>query len=462
MPKIVFIVITRSFLIRNILRSGVIGHLKQHGCRVVIFLQTLKGKDIPGYLREEFEDENVILEIIKQPLANNFFDRFYKIFVRWTSLLVYSDSTWGYSKAGNVNSRSRMWFWKYVEKFIFSILTKIHFIKGIVRWLEKSIFVPNFYAAYFDKYQPNIVFSTSIISEIDIAFMKEARKRGVKTVGMTKGWDHASRVLYRFIPNKILIQNFIMMDYLLKYQRIDRGIIKVCGFPQFDWYANRDLLVSREEFFFALGLDPKKKLIFFGSEGAWSPGDDTTVGILSDFINSDALSLPASMIIRPHFSDINTQRYDRFIKPGAIQIDNNINYQESLPSNWDPDEKEVKYFVNLLYYMDVLVNIASTLTLDACCFDKPIIAVGFGVLRNLRSGKDVTDVYYEMDHYQDVLKTGAVDLVKSEQELLDSLNRYLVHPEHKREERKILLNKLCFKVDGNSAKRIANEILSML
>lgn len=462
MPKTVFIVVTRSFIIRNILRSGVVNYLKQHGCRVVIFLQTLKGKDIPGYLREEFEDENVILEKIGQPSTDNFFDRFYRIFVRWTSLLVYSNSTWAYSKAGNVNSRSRMWFWKYVEKFVFSILTRMHFLKKTVRWLEKVVFTSKIYSEYFEKYQPEVVFSTSIIGGIDITFMKEAAKRGVKTCGMTKGWDHASRVLYRFIPDKILIQNSIMKEYLIKYQRISGEIIKVCGFPQFDWYVDGDLLVSREDFFLSLGLDPKKKLILFGSEGSWSPGDDMVVGALSRFINSNQLSSPSSLLIRPHFSDVKTERFDRFKKTGIIEMDHNINYQESLPSNWDPDVKEIKHFVNLMYHMDILVNVASTLTLDACCFDKPIISIGFGVLYNLRSGRDVTDIYYEMDHYQDVLKTGAVDLVKSEQELLDSLNGYLVHPEHKRDERKILLGKLCYKVDGNSARRVADEILSML
>lgn len=460
--KTIFIVITRSFLIRNVLRSGVVKYLKQRGCRVVIFLQTLKGKDIPEYLREEFEDENVILEKIGQPLLNDFFDRFYKIFVRWTSLLVYSDSTWAYSKAGNVNSRSRMWLWKYVERFIFSILTKIHFLKRFVRWLEKVVFTSKIYSGYFEKYQPNIVFSTSIISGIDIAFMKEARERGVKTIGMTKGWDHASRVLYRFIPDRVIIQNYTMKDYLVKYQRIDSSIIRVCGFPQFDWYTREDLLVSREEFFSGLKLDPKKKLIFFGSEGAWSIGDDVIVEILAKFINSNQLSSPSSLLVRPHFSDILTERFNRFKKNGVIEIDHNISYQESLPGNWDPDLKEIGYFVNLMCHTDVLINVASTLTLDACCFDKPIIAIGFSVLHNLRSGKDVTNTYYEMDHYQDVLKTGAVDLVKSEQELLDSLNKYLAHPGHKREERKILLNKLCYKVDGNSAKRISDEILSML
>lgn len=462
MNKTIFIVITRSFLIRNIMRSGVVDYLKKRGCKIVVFLQVAKGHDIPDYLREEFGGEAVRLEKLEPVSSRGFFVRLYRFFVRWTSLLVYSDSTWAYSKAGNVNSRSRIWIWKYVEKAIFSVLTKIHFLKSIVRSLEKSLFMPDSYSEYFTKYQPDLVFSTSIVSGIDIDFLKAAFKRGIKTVGMTKGWDHASRVLYRFVPDRIIIQNEVMRDYLIRYQRINSDIIKVCGFPQFDWYADKSLLVSREEFFATLGIDPAKKLILFGSEGAWSPGDDNITGLIAAAIDSHRLARPAAMLIRPHFSDLKTTRFDRFRKAGLVAIDGNVSYQDSLAGNWEPGRAEIKHFVNLLHHLDVLVNVASTLTLDACCFNKPIVAIGFGVLFNLRTGRDVTNTYYEMDHYQDVLKTGAVDLVKSENELVESLNKYLLNPEHKNEQRKILLDKLCYKVDGHSAERVATEILSML
>ena len=462
MKKTIFIVITRSFLIRNILRSGILDWLKQPGCRIIIFLQTLKGRPVPAYLTKEFQDENLIIERIDDYLSNNIFDRLYRFFVRQTSLLVYTDSTWSYSRAGNINSRQRMFFWKYIERFIFSILTKFHVLKTFVRFLEKKI-LPRFYAYYFDTYKPDVVFSTSIISGIDIAFMKEASLRGIKTIAMTKGWDHASRVLYRFLPDKIIIQNNKMKEYLIKYQRIRGDIIKVCGFPQFDWYTKEGLLMSRGEYISSLGLDPQRKLIFFGSEGAWSPKDYIIVEILAKWVNTEgSLAYPSSLIIRPHYSDIKGTRFNHLRALKNVIIDDTITYSEVLPSGWDPGQKEIKHFVNLMYHSDIVINIASTLTLDACCFDKPVIAINFGVLHSLRSGKDVTDVYYMMDHYQDVLKTNAVDLVKSERELLESVNRYLVHPDYKSAERKVLLDKLCYKVDGNSSRRIADEILSML
>lgn len=463
MNKTIFIIITRGFLIRNILRSGVLKYLKQSGCKIVILFQTLKGKEIPEYLKDEFEDENVVFEKISSLSSHNFFDRVYRFFVKWTSLLVYSDSTWSYIRAGNVTNRKRMFFWKYIERFVFSILTKLHFLKYIVRVIEKNVFKSNFYASYFDKYKPDLVFSTSIIGGIDIAFMKEASERGVKTVGMTKGWDHASRVLYRFIPDKIVIQNFVMKEYLIKHQKINASKIEVCGFPQFDWYNKKELLLSREEFFMSLGLDPNRKLIFFGSSGSNSPEDCKIIDMLVKFINSPGiLKKLACMIVRPHFSDSGVVKYDKYQLMDNIAVDKSMVYSDSIPLGWDYGLKETKYFVNLLFHSDIVVNIASTLTLDACFFDKPIISIAFGVYHNLRNGKDVTNIHYETDHYQDVTKTGGVDVVNNEAELLESVNNYLVHPEYKSVERKILLDKLCYKTDGNSSERIANVILSEL
>src|SRR3989338_3806996 len=96
MQKTIFIVITRGFLIRNILRSGVLDYLKKTGCRIVIFFQVLKGEDIPQYLKEEFEDENVLIERVDDYLTDSFLDRVYRFFAKWSVFLVYSKSTLHY------------------------------------------------------------------------------------------------------------------------------------------------------------------------------------------------------------------------------------------------------------------------------------------------------------------------------------------------------------------------------
>ena len=108
-----------------------------------------------------------------------------------------------------------------------------------------------------------------------------------------------------------------------------------------------------------------------------------------------------------------------------------------------------------------MITVASTLVLDAAAYDKPSIGIAYGVLYNPKTGKDVSEELYETDHFHAVMVTGAVDLVRTEKELVESINNALVNPEKKKNERENLLKNLCYRVDGNSSKRIVDVIDSV-
>ena len=93
--------------------------------------------------------------------------------------------------------------------------------------------------------------------------------------------------------------------------------------------------------------------------------------------------------------------------------------------------------------------------------NNPIINTAFkGVLDT--KGSDITPFVYEVDCYQPLINLNAVDIVYSEKELIENINLYLKNPKHKAKEREGALGELCYKVDGNVSKRIADEILSLI
>lgn len=452
--KTIMIVITRGFILRNVLRSGLLDLLKAK-YRVVILLATKKDQPIPQELRDEFEDKNVSLHGIAEPKMGGLFDRLYRFVSRWTFWLVYTRSGWVFSRIGNFNRLNRAPIWQYVEYAIFSVLTRIDPLKHAARWVEKNMFRHDCYGALFAAHKPDVVFSTSIVSKMDIVLMKEAQRRGIKTVSMPKGWDNITKGLYHVVPDKLIVQNPLMRQGAVKQQLIPSEKIAVCGFSQFDWYRKPEILLSREEYCSRVGLNPVKKIIFFGSEGAWAPHDDDIAQMLAQMVNTDGLlATPAQLFVRPHFTDVKKRRFDRLADLENVVVDESITVSDVLHCNWDPKNEETILFANLLHHCDLLVNVASTLTLDAACFDKPIISVAFGTLFHPRTGQDVSHLYYEMDHYADVLKTKAVDLVHSQEALLAAVNQGLLHPERKREERKRLIADLCYKVDGQSSSRM--------
>lgn len=453
--KTIFITASRGFIVRNILRSGVLDLLKQDGFRVVVFFCN-PAADIPQKLRDEFEDGRVILENARCSPRKPGHVRFAKL----TALLVFSKSTWHHSQMGNKTNLGRAFFWKYLELVFSVVVSRFGFLKTVARYAERKFFTYRDYQRYFDTYNPSIVFSTSIVSgSLDIEMMKEAKARGIATISMPKGWDNITKALYRFVPDVLVVQNEYMKRGAIRSQGVQPEKIVVTGFPQFDWYRRPEILQSREEYCASIGFEPKRKIIFFGSEGRWAPNGNSIVSLLADWVQNGSLVAPCSLFVRPHFSDAGEKRFDAFknISPHIV-IDESFTLSDFFSDNWDPGVEETKKFINLIYHMDVLVTVASTLTLDAACFNKPIINIIFNVLRHPKTGRDISHLLYTQDHYDWVFETNAIDLVRTKEELHESINRYIADPSRKSRERIVLRDLLCERVDGRASERLSDVI----
>jgi len=360
---------------------------------------------------------------------------------------------------GNVKNKKRANWRAYLEKWMYKPFSYVTFFKYIARFVEQHVFRNNTYEKYFDKYNPSLVFSSSIVSTVDILFMKEARRRGIKTVSMPKGWDNIAKMFYKFVPDLLVVQNELMEEQVPRVQCFSKSSVVSVGFPQFDYYVDAPLL-SREEYCKLIGVDPKRKLIFFGSEGVWAPYDDAIVDILVKWLDEGVYDEDTTIIIRPHYSDVYNNRFVRFENTPHVVLDPFFTLSNFFLDNWDPVRKDMEMFANLLHHSDVLITTTSTLTLDAACFDLPIINIAFGIL--YKHGQDMSELFYKKDHYQWVLDTGAVDLVFNNKELLSSINKYFGDPSIDQAQRKNLVNKVCYRDDGKSCERIVNSIEKLL
>ncbi len=451
--KTVFITITRGFIARNILRSGVLEILKNKGFRIVVFF-TGRSNNLPEYLKKEFEDDNVIIEAVPSISQKG-----HSLFNKLLTYLVWSNSRMLYSILGNKKKLNRFWFWKYIEFPFLFILGNFHFLKYCARFLERVIFRQDFFSEYFEKYKPCVVFSTSVQSALDINMMKSARKRRIPIVAMPKGWDNITKVLYQVVPDILIVQGECMKLEVARIQRINPDRIKVTGFPQFDFYRKPEIIVSREKFCSWYKLDPNRKIIFFGSEGIWAPDDKLIVSKIVEWVNKKGeLSEPSQILIRSHFTDARLDRFGMFRGTPNVVVDDNITISDFFFDGWDPVLEETIKFTNLIYHCDILITVASTLSLDGVCCDKPLINLAFGVLKDPKTGKDISRLLYKQDHCRWLLESNAVDLVYSENQLKKIINKYLINPNRRQDERCALLKNLCHVVDGKSSHRIA-EIL---
>lgn len=454
--KNIFIVISEALLIRNILRSGTLDLLKKSGHKIVIFILC---KEIPKYLEEEFADDNVILISVRDRDLK--MGKIHRKFVTFTHFILYNKTTRRYFRySRHYINKPKVMIWYYL--ILLRIISSLKFLKPLIRWLEDKVFIDKNLEIenFFDHYQPDIIFSTSITSKMDNVFLKIGKHRKVRTVSMTKSWDNATKMYFRFVPDYFIVQNEIMKERLSILQNFPLEKIYVVGFPQFDWYKRPGILRSRDEHFHRMGLDPKLPLIFFGSQGIWFDKDYQIAEKIHNWIQNNELIKPCQLLIRPHFTNVKTTPLLQFKDKPQVVYDNTYHVSNLFSDNWDPTTPEIIDFTNTIFHSDVVVIILSTISLDAVCSDRPVVNALFDSI--YQGKKDVTFLMQSTDHYQWVLDTNGTSITKNAAELKEAINKYLVNPQFKSAERQILRDRLCYKVDGQSSDRIVEVINNIL
>jgi hypothetical protein len=127
-----------------------------------------------------------------------------------------------------------------------------------------------------------------------------------------------------------------------------------------------------------------------------------------------------------------------------------------------PLEDDQIFFSSLLKHCIAGMNVASTVSLELCIFDKPTINIGYNP-----PGKDIYPYnytrFYYFDHYKPIVDSGAVEVASNENELAYLLNEAIINPGKNSEKRKALINNFFEGLHGTNVifkfKSSINEIL---
>ena len=119
-------------------------------------------------------------------------------------------------------------------------------------------------------------------------------------------------------------------------------------------------------------------------------------------------------------------------------------------------EMNYKDLLNLKYslkYTDLNINYASTISIEACIFDKPVINIGY---------IDRFKLAYEFDHYRPIYESGSVKLAKTNDELVSFINMYLENPDLDKKARQEIVKKYVEFTDGLSYARNVDTLIKIL
>lgn len=307
----------------------------------------------------------------------------------------------------------------------------------------------------FLKYKPDIVFSTHLVARHEFGYLMVAKNNNIPTIGMVKSFDNLTGK--GFLPFKT--DNAILWNEIMKKEIIDIYQYKerhtfVSGVPQFDIYTKKPE-VSKLDFLRKYNLDEDKKIILFATNHqAISPDDQKTI----NFIAGNLTSLNAQLLVRLHPMD-HKNRYQN------LECED-VHYQIPGISEGEGSNERVAHqefldeIRDTLYFSDLTINTASTMSLDASALDKPIINIAFDWEK--KPYYHSVARYYEFLHYKPILDSKGTSLVSSSSELLRTIEDYLNKPEIKRNERKILVDKMLAGNPGDSSKSISSILINLL
>lgn len=452
--KTIFISLFEGVEAKNILRTPILIHLLKKADLRIVFL--MRSKDRIDYYQKEFNNPNVVYEIVEYSRnLGKGFDRFFGLL---KFLLLRTSTTKIRRKIALEISGN---YFVYYLNYLLNFLLARRLIRKFIRYLDFLITKNEYYVSCFDKYKPDLVFLAHLFEEPEINILREAKKRGVKSIGLVNSWDKVTaRCIMRLLPDRAIVFNDLVKEEMIKYNDMSSDHIFVSGLPQYDHYFT-EKVSPRETFFKKIGVNPEKKLIVYAPFGrTFSNADWEMIDLLYGLNSQGRFGNNVEIFVRFQPNDfleeneLKKRPYLKYDYPGK-------RFSSNRGVDWDMNFEELNHLRNTLYHMSLLICWAGSIAIDAAVFNKPVINPCFR-LANGRGLFQSPIPHYYFEHYKKVLKIGGIRLVSSVEELVDSVNKYLKNSVLDSEGRKLLVAKEVKYVDGRSGERIAEFILSNL
>jgi len=319
----------------------------------------------------------------------------------------------------------------------------------------------------FDRYRPTLVaVSTPGLIFAEIPMLRTARRRGIRAMAVDLSWDNLTNKLFPIRRiDRLAVWNRTMKREAQDLHGYDGDEIDVVGPPQFDRYFNGEKRSSRAEFCRRAGLDPSRRLLTLTTIPAEAyPRHDAVIDPLLDAIRSGAIGQPCDLLVRVHPRD-DLRAYDRYA--GAPHVVVEKPFRESARAGdghaVDVTAENTRHLADTLYHSDVVLNVASTIAIEASIFDTPVVNIAFD-----REPADARPFlasplrYYSYTHYQQIVRAGAVRIAKSAGEMIDLVNGYLADPSKDAAGRRRVVAEQCEFTDGRSAERLAAAMAAQL
>jgi hypothetical protein len=457
-PHIVSI-LPRGEAIRNFVYTGAVDELAREA-RITV-LSVVPNDELEAELRSRCDELRVLRDIPEHVLVENI-----------REVLDMAHGRWLWSKAAQerwlvhdmeTNGNGSRWR-RSIKKIAcrpFASRIGLELLSKIERASSRALRSTEEYVQLFKKIKPSLVFNGSHVhGRIAIQAVQAAQWLGIPTAAFIFSWDNLTSQ-GRIIPqyDYYLVWNETLQKQLLEiYDSIRPEQVVVTGTPQFDFHFRREFYWTKEEFCKYVGADPSRPIVLYSTGMAnHMPGESNIVEGIAQMLREANLDSPPQLLVRVYPKD-RTGRFEEVKRRNPDVLFPEIPWE---PDWLTPRIEDSYLLTNMLRHASVGINIASTVSLELCMFDKPVINVGYNPpdidIRPLDFAR-----YYDFDHYRPVVESGAISVAWSPEEMQELLKKALINPMADSEKRQLLIaNMFANRLDGYCGTRVAHCLLNL-
>jgi len=310
---------------------------------------------------------------------------------------------------------------------------------------------------------PDLIWSTvNLESSFERAYVLAARELRIPVVNAVLSFDNLTSKPAHLVYDHYLVWNRRMKEQLLQfYPQVSSNQVTITGTPQFDFHRRPEFRWSRQATLKRLGLPSETRyFLYAGGNQVLTPAEPTLVTNLARRMRQDEVLKDYWLVVRTHPLD-DWARWNSVLDSSDRVVLSQAWDTTADAEGWAlPTLQDQARFINTLADAEACLNIASTITLDAAIFDRPVIGIRFE--HESDAPREVLYEEYDADHYRPLVESGGLRLAHTWPELATLMKQAITMPERDREARARMVAQECGVVDGRAAERVANTLLDCL
>jgi hypothetical protein len=306
--------------------------------------------------------------------------------------------------------------------------------------------------------RPSVMLATGPMRFDEPGIVAIAKTLGIPTLALMTSWDNLStkaRMLFEYDGYVVWTEQ--MRRELHEFYPSSRNVpVYVVGAPQFDVFHRGEFDQTREEFCAAAGLRPEAPIIVQTLGSPNSISEHHAAIDLAGRVSRGELG-DVQLIVRPHPAFDNAREAELLhgLRPRVlVQRTGGEN-----PAYRSQARHQIVEWVNTFRHADVVINLASTVTVDAAVCDRPVVNLDYDPEPTQPNQELVKDANHVWTHFKPIAESGGVWNVNDAAELVAAIKGYLEQPDLHREGRRWIAQYVCGELDGQAGRRLARAVI---